>query len=64
MITIQHTYDTDAIVIFDQDFRMPLFGTMDDIAECVCRELVKHNFSHADVIENGTSKILMVIERS
>ena len=64
MIIIQHTYTAHTEVIFDQDFRMPLVGTMDDIAECVCDEMVKHKFHHADVCDAGTGEVLMIIDRS
>jgi hypothetical protein len=64
MIIIQHTYTTHTEVIFDQDFRMPLVGTMDDIAESVCDEMVKHKFHHADVCDAETGEILMIIDRS
>lgn len=64
MITIQHTYSSSTTIIFDNDFRVPLVGTMDEIAERACDKLVKHNFSKADVIENKTGKILMMIRRS
>lgn len=64
MITIQHTYTTHTEVIFDQDFRMSSVGTMDDIAECVCNEMMEHKFHHADVIDAETGEVLMVIDRS
>lgn len=64
MIIIQHTYTVHTEVTFDQDFRMPLVGTMDDIAECVCNEMVKHKFHHADVCDAGTGEVLMIIDRS
>lgn len=64
MITIKHTYSTDVTIHFDKNFRMPLSGSMDEIAERAMTEMVKHNFNHADVIRNETWELLMVIERS
>lgn len=64
MINIKYTYSTNTCVLFDNDFRMPLSGTMDDIAVCVMTEMCKHNFTHADVCSEETGEVLMVIERS
>ena len=69
MITIHHVYtDTVMILYYDHAGKYTLkkgyHGTMDDIAEHVCEDLIKHNFTGADVCNVKTGEILMVIERT
>lgn len=73
-INIHHTYTTDVDILYyvsDYDVgKVPyhldvrMVGTMDDIAERVCINLVKHNFVSADVCSAETGEVLMVIERT
>jgi len=72
-INIQHTYTTPVDIYFysKEDhtlycyaFNRHDYGDMDSIAECICRELIKHNFSYADVCSTETGEVLMKIERS
>lgn len=73
-INIYHTYTTDVEILYyvsdnDED-NVPyhlderMVGTMDDIAEHVCVNLVHHNFTHADICSAETGEVLMIIERT
>ena len=67
-IYIQHTYTTTVQVTYrerdtDREFRRNSCGSMDEIAEMVVEDLVKHNFSSADVCSNETGEHLMINER-
>lgn len=63
-INIQHTYTTHVEITFDQRFRYCTCGSMDEIAETVCKILVKNNFISADVCSAETGELLMIIERT
>lgn len=74
VINIYHTYATDVNILYyvsdkDED-KVPYYldermiGTMDDIAEHVCINLVKHDFVSADVCSAETGEVLMIIERT
>lgn len=63
-INIQHTYTTQVEVILDGAFRYSANGNLDEIAEGVCEQLIKHNFTIADVCSAETDEILMVIKRT
>ena len=41
-----------------------MVGTMDDITEHVCVNLVQHKFISADVCSAETGEVLMIIERT
>jgi len=75
MINVQHVYCAHTEVIYymsdvpDEEkilhgLTEHLSGTMDDIAEHICKILVKHNFCCADVCDATTGEVLMIIERS
>ena len=63
-IRVQHTYSTHVEVTFDRHFHYWTNGTMDEIFERICDELVIHNFNHANVCSSETGEILMIVERS
>lgn len=73
-INIYHTYTTDVEILYyvpdKNEDKVPyhlderMVGTMDDIAEHVCINLVHHNFVSADVCSAETGEVLMVIERT
>lgn len=69
-INIQHTYTTHVDIHYycGNGYGYVLHSedcdNMDNIAERVCRILVKHNFSYADVCSAETGEVLMKIERS
>lgn len=68
-INIRHTYNTHVEICYYSDdnytsLRCHDCGEMDDIAEKVCKILVKHNFSYADVCSAETGEVLMIIERT
>lgn len=67
-INIRHTHNDHVEICFYTDggyaLRCHDCGEMDDIAEKVCKILVKHNFSYADVCSAETGEVLMIIERT
>ncbi|MBQ2176439.1 MAG: hypothetical protein II453_15720 [Alphaproteobacteria bacterium] len=73
-INIYHTYTTDVEILYyvsdENEDKMPyhlderMVGTMDDIAEHVCVNLVQHKFVSADVCSAETGEVLMIIERT
>ena len=68
-ITIEHIYMTSVdITYIDKNFNSHLrettSGTMDDIAEHVCKRLIQHQFDSANVCSVRTGELLMIIERS
>ena len=67
-INIHHTHNAHVEVCYYTEdgytLRCRDYGQMDDIAERVCKVLVKHNFSYTDVCSAETGEVLMVIERT
>ena len=68
-INIQHTYTTRVDIYYHCNgygyaLNSEDCDNMDNIAERVCKVLVRHNFSYADVCSAETGEVLMKIERS
>lgn len=61
---IQHTYCTHVNITFDDDFEVSTCGSMDEIQEAVMLDMVKHNFTHADICDASTGEVLMVVDRT
>lgn len=67
-INIKHTYNTTVEIYYygEKGFtcRSRDDGSIDTISERVCKALIEHNFSRAEVCSAKTLELLMVIERS
>ena len=68
-INIRRTYTTHVTVSFYSEsdgfsLRYDDCGSMDDIAERICKVLVKHSFDYADACSCETGELLMVVERT
>lgn len=73
-INVYYTYTADVEILYyvsdKNEDKVPyhlderMVGTMDDIAEHVCINLVKHDFVSADVCSAETGEVLMIIERT
>lgn len=69
-ITIKHTYNTQVKIFYflnnenDDALQEIISGDMDDITDHICKFLVEHNFSAADVRDIETGEILMIVTRT
>ena len=68
MITIEHCMNihVDCIFISDEGVTMHYRdnGTMDEVTERICENMVKHNFVCAEARDTCTNQILVSVERS
>lgn len=62
-INIQHTHFVNACILYDNTYHMIVRGTMDDLCELACDNLVRHNLHTADITDNETGEVLAIVTR-
>lgn len=61
---VSYTYTTYMRVTFDGKFVCKLGGmNMNDAASIVAEYMTTHNFEHADVVDDDTGEVLIIIDR-
>lgn len=63
MIQIDYVYATNVIINYENKEEEHTVGTLGYIADHVCEILVKKNYKWADVMDEETGEILIILNR-
>lgn len=61
-MTIQYTYTTPMTLTFDYQFHVEMTGSLDSAVAQIKWAINEYGFTHADVIDNETGEILIVVD--